>query len=76
VLLQASASAQRADFLQGGGHQSGFSLGVGATWLVNRHLRVAATYDFTDQQGNSSPALLTTGGYTRSIGLLSVRVGM
>lgn len=76
LLLQASGSVQRADFLQGGGHQSGFSLGVGATWLVNRHLRVSATYDFTDQQGNTSPALLTTGSYTRSIGLLSVRVGM
>ncbi len=76
VLLQASASVQRADFLQGGGQASGFSLGAGATWLINRHLRLSATYDFTDQRGSSSPALLTTGNYTRSIGLLTLRVGM
>ena len=76
VLLQASASVQRADFLQGGGHQSGFSLGGGATWLINRHLRLSATYDFTDQQGNTSPTLLTTGSYTRSICLLTLRIWM
>jgi hypothetical protein len=51
-------------------------MGGGVTWLVNRYVRLAATYDFTDQRGTSSPTLLTTGNYTRSIGLLTVRLGM
>jgi hypothetical protein len=76
VLLQASAGAQHADFLQGGGQASGFSLGGGVTWLMNRRVRLSATYDFTDQRGSSSPTVLTTGNYTRSIGLLTLRLGM
>jgi hypothetical protein len=76
LLLQASASLQYADYLQGGGHSGGFSLGAGATWLLNRHMRVSATYDFTDQRGTSSPTLQTTGNYVRSIGLITLRFGM
>ena len=76
VLLQASASVQRADFLQAGGHANGFSLGGSATWLINRHMRLSATYDLAGQRGSSSPAPLTTGNYTRSIGMLTLRVGM
>jgi hypothetical protein len=76
VLLQASASVQRADFLQGGGQANGFSLGGGVTWLVNRHVRVSATYDFTDQHSTNSPTLPTSGNYTRSIALLTLRLGM
>lgn len=76
VLLHASVGVQRADFLQGGGEASGISLGGGATWLINRNLRLSATYDFTDQHGTSSQTLQTTGNYTRGIGLLTLRVGM
>ncbi len=76
LLLQASAGLQYADYLQGGGHASGFSLGAGATWLVNRHMRVSATYDFTDQRGTSSPTMQTTGNYVRSVGLITLRFGM
>jgi hypothetical protein len=76
VLLQASASVQRADYLPAGGHANSFSLGAGASWLINRNLRLSATYDFTDQHGSSSPTFETTGSYTRSIGLLTLRVGM
>jgi hypothetical protein len=76
VLLQASAVIQYDDYLQGGGHDSRLALGVGATWLINRHLRLSATYDFTDQHGTASATLQTTGNYTRSIGLLTLRVGM
>jgi len=76
VLLQASASVQHADFLQGGGQAGGFSVGGAATWLLNRRLRLSASYDFTDQRGSSTPGALTTGNYTRSIGLLTLRVGM
>lgn len=76
VLLQVSAGMQHADYLQGGGQSSGFSLGGGVTWLLNRHMRLSATYDFTDQRGSSTPTLQTTGNYTRSLGLLTLRLGM
>ena len=76
-LLHASAGMQRADFLQGGTWQAGFTLGLGATWLVNRHVEVSATYDFTDQHGSSSTAALPlSGDYTRNVGLLTVRLAL
>ncbi len=55
---------------------AGYSLGAGATWLVNRYVHVSATYDFTDQRGTSNPSLQTTGNFVRSIGLLTLRFGM
>ena len=77
VLLQVSAGMHSVpNFLQGGGQASDYSVGAGVTWLVNRNMRLSATYDFTDQRGSSSPTLLTTGNYTRSIGLLTLRFGM
>jgi hypothetical protein len=76
VLVQFSAGVQRADYLQGGGHSTGVSLGGGVTWLMNRRMRLSTSYVFTDQRGNSNPALLTTGSYTRSLGLLTLRLGM
>ena len=76
LLLQLSASMQQADFLQGGGTVNGVSVGAGATWLMNRHMRLSATYDFTDLRGNPSPTLLTTGSYTRGIALLTLRLGL
>jgi hypothetical protein len=76
VLLRFSAGVQHVDYLQGGGQSNGFSLGAGVTWLLNRHMRLSATYDFTDQTGSSNPTLQTTGSYTRSIGLLTLRFAM
>jgi len=76
-LLHASAGVQRADFLQGGTWQAGYALGLGATWLVNRRVQVSATYDLTDQHGSSpTPALPLSGDYTRSVGLLTVRLAL
>jgi hypothetical protein len=76
VLLRFTAGMQHADYLQGGGQSTGVSLGGGVTWLLNRHMRLAATYDFTGQRGSSNPALQTTGNYMRSLGLLTLRLGM
>jgi hypothetical protein len=76
VLLRLSAGVQRADYLQGGGQSNGFSLGAGVTWLLNRNLRLSADYNFTDQTSTSNPTLLTTGSYTRSIGLLTLRFAL
>jgi hypothetical protein len=70
VLLRATGGWQRADFLQGGGRQTAWLLGVGVTWLVNRQARVSATYAFADQQGGG---LGTSGAFDRSVGLLTVR---
>lgn len=76
LLLHASAGLQRADFLQGGTQQTGYSLGVGASWLVNRRVRLSATYDFTEQRGSASAALPLSGDYTRGLALLTLRFGL
>jgi hypothetical protein len=76
LLLQASAGVQRAVFLQGGGQASGYLLGASATWLLNRHMRVSASYDFTDQRGSNNPTQQISGNYTRSIALLTVRFAL
>jgi hypothetical protein len=77
VLLHASAGVQRADFLQGGTWQAGYALGLGATWLVNRRVQVSATYDLTGQHGSSPTAAVPlSGDYTRSVGLLTLRLAL
>jgi hypothetical protein len=76
VLLRLSAVVQRADFLQGGGQANGFTLGAGVSWLLNRHMRLTADYDFTDQRSTSNPTLATTGSYTRSVALLALRFAL
>jgi hypothetical protein len=76
VLLRLSAGVQSADYLQSGGRSNGFSLGAGVSWLLNRHMRLSADYNFTDQRSTNSPTLQTTGSYTRSIGLLTVRFAL
>lgn len=70
VLLHASASAQRADFLPGGGHQSGYAIGGGVTWLINRSVHLDVTYDVSSLRGGY------LGNYTRQVSLLTVRIGM
>jgi hypothetical protein len=76
VLLRFSAGVQSADYLQGGGRSDGFTVGAGVSWLLNRQMRLSVDYNFTDQRGTSNPTLLTTGSYTRSIGLLSLRYAL
>jgi hypothetical protein len=79
VQLNAFADLQRADFepvngapqpvnaLQPGNTQTIYSVGVGATWLLNRNMRLTGTYQFSDRQGvppntyNSHVALITLG---------------
>ena len=72
ILLQATGGVQQAEFLQGGGQQTGLLLGVGVTWLVDRRMRVAATYNYNDQRGG---AVGTAGAFNRSLGLLTLRYG-
>jgi len=72
ILLQATGGVQRADFLQGGGTQTALLLELGVTWLVDRQIRVSATYNYNDQRGG---AIGTAGPFERSLGLLTVRYG-
>jgi hypothetical protein len=76
LLLHAYAGLQQADFLQVGGQQTSASFGVGVTWLVRRDVQVSATYDLTDQHGTATAALPLSGDYTRSLTLLTLRLGL
>jgi hypothetical protein len=76
LLLHASAGLQHADFLQGGTQQTSYSLGAGATWLVNRRVQLSATYDYTEQHGSGTAALPISGDYTRGLALLTLRFGL
>jgi hypothetical protein len=76
LLFQLSAGFQHIDYLDGGGTASAFMLGAGATWLINRHMRLSASYDFYDQHSAASANVLTTGSYVRSIALLTLRLGL
>ncbi|MDR3539234.1 MAG: outer membrane beta-barrel protein [Acetobacteraceae bacterium] len=86
LLLTASVGVQQAAYLQGG-QQDGYSFGVGATWLVNRSVRLSATYDLTSfgagtgvgtgtVAGAGSAASPMTGASTRSLALLMLRLGL
>ena len=72
ILLQATGGLQQADFMQGAGRQTGLLLGFGATWLIDRHMRLAATYGFNNQQGSG---IGTSGPFSRSLGMLTLRYG-
>jgi hypothetical protein len=61
VLLEGRASLQAAQFLQGGGTQTAYSLGAGVTWLLNRHMRLSANYDFTQQQSSGGTSASAVG---------------
>ena len=76
VLLNASATVRQASFNQTGGQQLGIGFGSGATWLINRNLRLSLTYDFADVRNAHLPAGTVAGDYSRSLGLLALRIGL
>lgn len=76
VLLRASASLQRADFLQGGTVLTGYALGLGATWLMNRRVQLSATDDLSRQNGSGVASLSLSGNYTRNVTLLTLRLAL
>ena len=75
LLLQTSGGVQRADLL-GGGSQTALRAGIGATWLVNRRVRVTGTYDFGDTRATGGRGSGLSGSFTRSLGLLTVRLAL
>jgi hypothetical protein len=75
LLFRASIGLQRADFFQGG-HQVGATAGLGITWVMNRNTRLLFTYDQTDLHGSTIPTDALVTGYSRGIGLMTLRLGL
>lgn len=50
LLLSAYAQAQHAQYQQGGGQERLFGLGVGATWLLGRRVRLLANWDWATRK--------------------------
>ncbi len=84
ILLQARAGVQVAQYIHGGGTQATIGVGATATWLLNENVRLALSYDLTHQGPSGNTAIetthsvssLTAGAYTRSVALVSVRLGL
>ena len=75
LVLHASMGLQRADFFQGG-HQVGTTAGLGLTWVMNRSARLSVTYDQTDLHGSTIPNQALIAGYSRGLGLVTMRLGI
>ncbi|MGH7153636.1 MAG: outer membrane beta-barrel protein, partial [Acetobacteraceae bacterium] len=75
IMLQGYGSVQHAAYLQGGGSQTGYGLGGSVTWLLNRHIRVSATEDFTAMRG-AAPGQSGSGSFNRNVTLLTIGFGL
>ncbi len=79
VLLQGSLGLQRADLLQGGGQQTAYTLGLGATWLLNRRMRLLASYSFADTRSTEGSVAGTAplgGSFVRNLWTLTLRLAL
>lgn len=92
ILLQGRANFQAAQYLQGNGSTTSYTLGAGVNWLLNRRVRLSADYDATQQNGSNNGAFigiqqvntsagqrvssLTTGSYNRNVILLGVHLAL
>lgn len=70
ILLRATLDVQQAEYQQRSGLDRSVNLGVSATWLVNRSLRVSAGWDY----GTRQPA--TGGAVNESVTLLRLRLAL
>lgn len=73
VILHGAVGVQHAAFLNGGGSQTLYAFSAGATWVVNRNLRVSATYDVSVRRG------AVTGGppeYVRNVAVVAAAFGL
>jgi hypothetical protein len=75
LLFRASVGLQTAAFFQGG-QQSAVSAGLGVTWVLNRSARLSFTYDQTDVHGSGASAAAPVSGYSRGVGLVTMRLGL
>jgi hypothetical protein len=77
VLLRADLGAYLADYSAGGGTQEYYTAGVGITYLLNRNMQIAASYDFIGSQSNASGTNPVFGqSYTDNRVFLTLRVGL
>ena len=58
------------------GHQIGTTAGLGMTWVMNRNARLSVTYDQTELHGSGIPTETLVTGYSRGVGLITLRLGM
>ncbi len=70
VVLNGYAQYLRADFLENSSTNEIVGGGAKATWLINRNLRLAVTYDYADRSANRGVS------YDRHVALLRVEVGL
>lgn len=75
VLFTASVGLQQAAYLQGG-VQSGYAFGLGSTWLVNRSVRLSATYDLSSLGAGRTAVQPVVGATIRNLALLTLRLGL
>jgi hypothetical protein len=54
IILNANAGVYLDDYAQGGGQQEFYTVGAGATWRLNRNLRLAADYTYSSRQTNNA----------------------
>lgn len=83
LLLHAQIGGELISYLQGGGTQRAITAGLGASWLINRHMRLSADYAYTTRNDFSSapvnggpvtPALQT--GFDQNLFLVSMHFGL
>lgn len=77
ILFNGHAQIQRAEdasrvsdlpgFLQSGGSETLYNVGIGATYLLNRLVRVSATFDYNSQHADNG-----AGSFNESVGLVTV----
>ncbi|MGI4955796.1 MAG: outer membrane beta-barrel protein [Janthinobacterium lividum] len=74
ILLQGSGGVQYAQYEQGGGTQTIYTAGAGATWLINRNMRLTARYDFSSSSSSSVVGMVVPqiGFTTLGTGLVGV----
>ncbi|MBV9829464.1 MAG: outer membrane beta-barrel protein [Alphaproteobacteria bacterium] len=83
VILQARAGYFIDDYSQNQGSQTLLQAGVGVTWLLNRNMRLAATYDYANRGTSSNgfiglvnPNQNIGTGYTENRFLIQLKVGL
>ena len=76
LILNVAAGVQHAAFFGGSGHQWIYSVGLGATWLINRSLQLSATYGFSAVRSGGAVASVLGSYDTRNLAMVTLRVGM
>jgi hypothetical protein len=69
ILLQARVEADSAVYPQNAGSATLYIAGTSATWLVNRRVRVVASYEYTHRQSGAS-------SYSENVTMLRVGFGL